>query len=54
MVTCGLSAYSYVAEKIDVGISFSNGEMRLAEERPGLGYPDSTPFEAQFKKGATL
>lgn len=53
MVTCGLSAYSYVAEKIDVGISFSNGEMRLAEERPGLGYPDSTPFEEQFKKGVS-
>lgn len=51
MITCGLSAYSYVAEKIDVGITFTNGQMQLAVERPGLGYPDATPFEEKFKKG---
>ena len=49
MITCGLSAYSYVAEKIDVGITFTNGQMSLSAERPGLGYPDATPFEEKFQ-----
>ena len=51
MITCGLSAYSYVAEQIDVGIIFSKGQMRLVVEKPGLGYLDATPFEDKFKKG---
>lgn len=50
MVTCGLSAYSYVAEKIDVGITFTNGQMMLVADKPGLGYPDEAPFEEKFKE----
>lgn len=48
MVTCGLSAYTYVSEPVEVGIRFSNGQMLLDEERPGLGYPDPHPFERAF------
>ncbi|MBI1293671.1 hypothetical protein GC175_01785 [bacterium] len=48
MVTCGLSAYSYIANPVDVGIAFRNGQMMLEKELPGLGYSDPTPFEQAF------
>src|SRR5207302_1815086 len=48
MVTCGLSAYSLVDGDVDVGLQLANGELTVAEERPGLGYPDGSAYERYF------
>jgi L-alanine-DL-glutamate epimerase-like enolase superfamily enzyme len=48
METCGLSAYSYVADPIDVGLKIENGKLIKTSDIAGLGYPDPEPFEIAF------